>query len=73
MNSNEPGFRGPKGPLLVMPFVFGIMAFTRVMGSPRFEQMHTPDVLLLTAAGANIGIGMVMVGMWLKAHYRRKP
>ena len=59
-------FRGPKGPVLVMPFIFGILALLRVIGGPRFEQMHIPDVLLLTAGGFNLGIGVAMLIVQLR-------
>jgi hypothetical protein len=39
----------------------GLMSFFRVAGNPRFETIHTLDVIGLMTAGAGIAAGLVLL------------
>jgi hypothetical protein len=53
-----------KGPWVVAAFslFFGAFSFTSVARRPRFEAIHTLDVLQLMIAGVFIGIALASVG-----------
>ena len=39
----------------------GLSAFSRVAGNPRFETIHTLDVIGLLTAGAGLGVAFVLL------------
>lgn len=39
----------------------GLMAFSRVVGNPRFETIHTLDVIGLMTAGAGVAVALVLL------------
>jgi hypothetical protein len=47
--------------LAVFAVCIGLMSFFRVAGNPRFESIHTLDVIGLMTAGAGIAAGLVLL------------
>lgn len=45
----------------VMGAFWGLFAFWRVAGSPRFETIHTLDVIGLMTAGAGLAVALVIL------------
>ena len=39
----------------------GLMSFSRVAGNPRFESIHTLDVIGLMTAGGGLGVAFVLL------------
>jgi hypothetical protein len=39
----------------------GLTSFSRVAGNPRFESIHTLDVIGLMTAGAGFGVALVLL------------
>lgn len=39
----------------------GLMAFSRAASNPRFEAIHTLDVIRLVTAGAGFGVALILV------------
>ncbi len=71
MSSPEPASRPRKVLQSIAPLLFGITMLMNMLDNPRLAALHTTDILKLTGAGALIGIGMVMVGMHIRARYGR--
>ena len=47
--------------MAVFAACIGLMSFFRVAGNPRFETIHTLDVIGLMTAGACIAVGLVLL------------
>lgn len=45
----------------IMAAFFGLIAFSSVAGNPRFETIHTLDVIRLMTAGAGFGVALVLI------------
>jgi hypothetical protein len=74
MSSGQPGdadttkreqrqrrMRRVSAALAVFAACTGLMSFFRVAGNPRFETIHTLDVIGLMTAGAGIAAGLVLL------------
>lgn len=50
-------------PVALAPFaaLLGLIAFSRVAGNPRFETIHTLDVIGLMTAGAGIAVALLVL------------
>ena len=49
-----------------VPLLFGVMAFTRVVTSPRFATYYKPDVVSLIAVGMCFGAAITMLVVSLR-------
>jgi len=45
--------------LAPIAFVLGVFALTMAMRSPRFESLHTTDVLVILGSGMWFGVGLM--------------
>ena len=50
--------RRPPVVVFIIPLIFGLLGFSRVMQSPQFESYRTMDVVQLLVSGACIGAAL---------------
>lgn len=56
--------------MAVLTACMGLIAFSGVAGNPRFEAIHTLDVIRLMTAGAAVAVTIVLLVLFLKSRRR---
>jgi len=66
-----PVKRGVIVSVIVLPLFSGFAAFINILGSPRFQDIRTVDVVRLIANGACWGVAAAGLGLLIGAKFRK--